>query len=77
VTLTIDGQSVVLTGIYTIGSWTLYYGTTAETSGAVVATASVERTICDFRVINEALSANARVYYYTDIEDNSGGIVLP
>ena len=76
VAITVGGTSVALTSHGTSGGFTLYYGTPTS-NGAVVVTPTGTRVIADLRVLDEALSTAARTYYFEDVDDNDGKVVMP
>lgn len=77
VALSIGGTAISLTDIGTVGSFTLKYAETITKSGAVKLTPTGTVTVADLRMFAAALSSGVRTYYKNDVEDNSGGIVLP
>ena len=76
--LTINGVPMVFTDYNTSGSWTLSYLTSLTTSGAIVINPTGTCKIFDLRIIDsQILSAEAIAYYYDNIVNHSGDVVLP
>lgn len=76
--LTINGVPMVFTDYNTSGSWTLSYLTSLTTSGPVVINPSGTCKIFDLRMIDsQILSAEAIAYYYDNVVNHSGDVVLP
>lgn len=76
--LTINAVPMVFTDYNTSGLWTLSYLTSLTTSGAIVINPTGTCKIFDFRIIDsQTLSANAIAYYYDNIVNHSGDVVLP
>jgi len=77
ITVTIGGVAIVLTTHDTSGSWTLSYANTLTASGSLVITPTTTAIISDIRTYDSAITAAARGYYYDDVVDNDGGIMIP
>jgi len=78
ITLTIGGVPISLTAYGISDGFTLYYASGVTASGAVVITTAAANTaFSDFRCFAGAVSAEALEYYYNDVIDNSGEIVIP
>ena len=76
--LTINGVPMVFTDYNTSGLWTLSYLTSLTASGDIVVNPSGTCKIFDLRIINsQILSAEAIAYYYDNIVNHSGDVVLP
>lgn len=76
--LTINGVPMVFTDYNTSGLWILSYLTSLTTSGAIVINPTGTCKIYDLRIIDsQILSANAIAYYYDNIVNHSGDVVLP
>lgn len=72
------GSGVSLTTLRTVGDWTLYYSAVPNwATGAMTIVSTGEASISDLRVYDNLISSAAQEYYYNDIENNAGGIVLP
>ncbi|MGA2091814.1 MAG: hypothetical protein ABSH16_00200 [Sedimentisphaerales bacterium] len=76
-TLKIGNTPVSLTLYGSIYSWNLYYATGITASGAIAITVEANTEISDLRVFAEAISLDALLYYYEDVKNNSGAIVIP
>ena len=75
---TINGVPMVFTDYNTSGLWTLSYLTSLTTSGAIVINPTGTCKIFDLRIIDsQILSADAIAYYYDNIVNHSGDVVLP
>lgn len=75
---TINGVPMVFTDYNTSGLWTLSYLTSLTTSGAIVINPTGTCKIFDLRIIDsQILSAEAIAYYYDNIVNHSGDVVLP
>ena len=74
--LKIGATSVSLTTVGTYGSWTLAHATAITATGSVIITPSTTVIVDDFRIVNSAISAEFRTYYYNDVNSNSGDEVL-
>ena len=76
--LTINGVPMVFTDYNTSGLWTLSYLTTLTTSGAIVINPTGTCKIFDLRIIDsQILSTSAIAYYYDNVVNHSGDVVLP
>ena len=76
--LTINGVPMVFTDYNTSGLWTLSYLTSLTASGDIVINPTGTCKIFDLRIINsQILSAEAIAYYYDNIVNHSGDVVLP
>jgi len=76
ITVTIGGDAIALTTYNTSGGFTLSYATGITKSGAVVITPATSADIFDFRIVNTALTATNLAYYFDDIVNNSGNIMI-
>jgi len=77
IAVTVGGNAVALTTHDTTSdSWILGYATVTE-SGAVVITPTGTGYLFDLRTFATALSASARAYYFNNVDDYNGSIVLP
>lgn len=75
---TINGVPMVFTDYNTSGLWTLSYLTSLTTSGDIVINPTGTCKIFDLRIIDsQILSADAIAYYYDNIINHSGDVVLP
>ncbi len=75
---TINGVPMVFTDYNTSGLWTLSYLTSLTTSGAIAINPTGTCKIFDLRIIDsQILSAEAIAYYYDNIVNHSGDVVLP
>jgi hypothetical protein len=76
ISVTIDGDAITLTEYDTSGSWTLGWATDVTKTGAMVITPTGSAQIFDVRVYNSEITSAQIAYYYNDVTDNSGNIVL-
>ena len=76
-TLKIGDTSVSLTSYGNIDTWTLYYATGITASGAIQITVAQNTELSDIRVYAGTISTDALEYYFNDVADNAGAIVLP
>jgi len=75
---TVNGVPMVFTDYNTSGLWTLSYLTGLTTTGAIVINPTGTCKIFDLRIIDsQTLSAEAIAYYYDNIVNHSGDVVLP
>ena len=78
VTMKIGDTAISLTEHANNGTWHLYYANDITASGALAITATGGVAIgADLRAYAVNLSADARQYYYNDVINNGGNIVLP
>lgn len=76
--LTINAVPMVFTDYNTSGLWTLSYLTSLTASGDIVINPTGTCKIFDFRIIDsQILSAEAIAYYYDNIVNHNGDVVLP
>jgi hypothetical protein len=76
--LTINGTPMVFTDYDTSESWTLSYLTALTASGGIVINPAGTCKIFDLRIIDsQALSTEAVAYYYDNIVNHGGDVVLP
>lgn len=76
--LTINGAPMIFTDYNTSGLWTLSYLTSLTTSGEIVINPSGTCKIFDLRIIDsQILNTEAIAYYYDNIVNHSGDVVLP
>lgn len=74
--ITIGGSSIALTQYDdSFGDWSLYSGDAAAISGSVKIQCSGD--LFDLRVYSTSITDEELSYYYDDIADNNGGIVIP
>lgn len=76
VTVSIGGNSVVLTSAGTYGGWTLYYATGITRSGILTLTPTGTRKIEDVRAYNSDIDSDIRTYIYNDMVKNNGNNTL-
>lgn len=76
--LTINGAPMVFTDYDTSGSWTLSYLTALTASGDIAINPLGTCKIFDLRIIDsQVLSTEAIAYYYDNIVNHGGDVVLP
>jgi PKD repeat protein len=75
--VSIAGTAISLSDLGTVGSFTLKYASGITKNGAVKLTPTGTVVVADLRAFNAAISSDALDYYKSDVENNSGGIVLP
>lgn len=73
----IGGSAITLTEYDTVGSWSLSYATGLTESGVVTITPSGTGKVFDARAFNSEISTDAIEYYYDNINDHNGDVVLP
>lgn len=77
IAVSIGGTSIALTPLTTSGVWTLHWAHSLVLSGDVIITPTGTVTVFDLRTFNSATTTGARTYYWTDIINNNGLIVIP
>ncbi len=60
-----------------VGDWTLSYATGITASGAVTITPTGTGKVFDLRAFNSEISSDAIEYYFDNINDHDGDVVLP
>lgn len=76
-TVTIGGTPITMTDHGTYSGWTLAYASGITATGDLVITpTSGTVKIFDLRAFNTAITSGARAYYYTDVSNNSGNVML-
>lgn len=78
--LTINDETVSLSTHDIYGDWRFYYATGVTKTGDLKLAPSsdgIELIVDDLKIVNSAtVSSGARSYYFSDVENNSGNVVL-
>ncbi len=72
----IGDDEIVLVNYNTMGSWTLSYAINITASGEVTITPSETGKIFDCRIFNNIITIECIEYYYNNIVDKNGDVVL-
>jgi len=76
--VTIGGTTILpLTVHGTFSGWSLSFVGSLGLSGDVKITPTTSADIFDLRIFNTTISTDARGYYFDDIKDNAGKIMIP
>jgi len=68
--------NLVLVSVTAVGGFYLYYLNSAVATGALTMLPAQNRKCCDIRFFSAILTAANKTYYYNDVSNNSGNIIM-